>query len=933
MTTLLPAALGLLLQSTALLTLGLLALWLTRRRGPAVQTLIERATLVGVALTLLAVPLSGHVQPLWRVPVPESPAFKTEGVGVPPAPNSGGAGLETAPPAAAPAIPAGPAAELPPASSPSQPPERPVLAPRPFPLHLLYVALAVGWGLGTVLLMLWLGVCQWHLTSLRRTARVLTTGPASDALAALAGNPPRLLAHTAVRSPFLAGIVRPTIFLPDGAEADFSPEALGAILAHELAHLARRDNAWTLLCRILCAVLWPQPLLWVLCQRLDAVGEEACDQAVLAHACPPRAYADCLLTLAERWQPSRRERTLAAGVAPFRSAVGRRVAQIVAASRRPSPNPTRRFRMGIAFCALLAATGSVLLLNAGADVNVPHFEWAKQQGWRVQPIRVIDLDHPGLTRVASLPYGISDRDEATVKECSSHYGVINLGPAEPTSEKIRLEAVLAAQPHFFYAEYLLGEWYRHHGDRAHASALLAQSLGDAPVILAGRYEYDDGTPLVGFHFSTTVLCYSPAHLKSSNTAFQNIAVQLGYSDVVTDSEGCYYLPAFRAIYSQQGVGYAPDELDRLTAAHLKAHADPMTPGPATSGTTSNNDGEHLDKGFIAESRVAVMPQTEVRARLALSTPFNAAEGSNEKPLRINGSKLTVSWQPYPKAVSYKVMVDEHHPQRDRQGRMSGDEWSEVQASPSNPARLGLPITQTSVSLDFAGTDPVFNRALPYTLTVMALDRDGETISQSDQFHFQPWNALAPQPLTKAALARELGPGFTVTSIQYLKDEVVVNAITPANFQYSAQTDIIGDAGRLFGLTSGGWSAQPGLNMDGPNSAQPIKITFEGRIAQGEASTVKPDLNASRREQLESKIALVQSIHFLDNKIAQTVVSLRRAEMALGSYRAKHPTRPSQRRLADLMRDYQILQDEYNDFKERRFALQAQSDLMRFRGRP
>ena len=37
---------------------------------------------------------------------------------------------------------------------------------------------------------------------------------------------------------------------------------------------------------------------------------------------------------------------------------------------------------------------------------------------------------------------------------------------------------------------------------------------------------------------------------------------------------------------------------------------------------------------------------------------------------------------------------------------------------------------------------------------------------------------------------------------------------------------------------------------------------------------------------------------------------------------------AQRQLADKMRDYQILQDEYNDFKKRRFALQTQADLDR-----
>ena len=60
----------LLVQSTVLLTVGFAALFVTRRRGPAVQTLVGRATLSGVVLLLLLLPLSGRIRPLWHLPVP-----------------------------------------------------------------------------------------------------------------------------------------------------------------------------------------------------------------------------------------------------------------------------------------------------------------------------------------------------------------------------------------------------------------------------------------------------------------------------------------------------------------------------------------------------------------------------------------------------------------------------------------------------------------------------------------------------------------------------------------------------------------------------------------------------------------------------------------------------------------------------------------------
>jgi beta-lactamase regulating signal transducer with metallopeptidase domain len=842
MTALLQALLALLLQSTALLLLGLLALRLTRKHGPALQTLIGRASLAAVALLLLLAPLTGHVPSVVRIGLPEPTLVRSS----PTLPRGEGTELHAnvGTPFVAPSVSATASDSAPstPAIDATYPQEHPnnsqaYSSPLTPPSRFGRVGACAGvgsWLAVSLALLLWLGVCQWHLTRLRRTARPITSGPAVALLAELTPNPPPLLTHLSVHSPFLAGLRCPAIFLPVTYETEFDPAALRAILAHELAHRDRRDNLWTLAARLLTAALWPQVLLWLLVRRLEQISEDACDEAVLAQNCPPRAYADCLLTLAERWQPSRREHALSAGVAPFRSSVGRRVAQLLSVTRRPSAAPTRHLRIAIAACTLLAACGSVLLLNVAANnvtannvaanVDLPHFLWAKQQAWAVRPVRVIDLDHPGLTRIASLPYDITEQDKATIaqiRHLSEDY-------KQPMTQKQRLKAILAAQPHFFYAEYLLGSWYRQHGDSARATALQMQALRDAPVVLAGRYEYDDGTPLAGLRMSTTILCFSPAHLKAKgDRAFQNIAVRLDYEDVVTDADGCYYIPAFKAIYSQQGMGWNPDQLNTLTASRLKAHADLITPGPATSGTTSNGDEEHLDTGFIAESRVAVLPQTQVRRKIVLSASFNAANGSIEKPLSITGSGLTISWQPYPKAVQYRVQVDEHHPHYGKHGIVDSDGWSQIIASSSNPSRLGLPITQTSVKLNFAGNDPSFNRTLPYTFLVVALDRNGEKVSESDQFAFKPLNALAPEPLTKAALAQALGPGFVVKSIQSQKDQIIATVLTPPNAEWTlAMTQAIQNSGRQFGLGSYAGSSSPAMSMSTANPARIMQIIYQ-----------------------------------------------------------------------------------------------------------
>src|SRR5207302_421895 len=97
-----------------------------------------------------------------------------------------------------------------------------------------------------------------------------------------------LLRHPAVRAPFLAGLRAPTILLPAvSAPGTSEPDAtaLRSVLAHELAHLARGDCWWNLLGRLACALAWAQPLLWVVCRRLEQSSEEVCDLEVLRQGC------------------------------------------------------------------------------------------------------------------------------------------------------------------------------------------------------------------------------------------------------------------------------------------------------------------------------------------------------------------------------------------------------------------------------------------------------------------------------------------------------------------------------------------------------------------------------------------------------------------------------------------------------------------------
>lgn len=108
---------------------------------------------------------------------------------------------------------------------------------------------------------------------------------------------PRIFASPAATVPLTAGWLRPVVILPVGA-ADWNPDRVRIALAHELAHIARRDVMWQSLARIACACYWPHPLIWIASWRLRVESEHACDDAVLQLGEPPAEYAAHLIEVA-----------------------------------------------------------------------------------------------------------------------------------------------------------------------------------------------------------------------------------------------------------------------------------------------------------------------------------------------------------------------------------------------------------------------------------------------------------------------------------------------------------------------------------------------------------------------------------------------------------------------------------------------------------
>ena len=102
--------------------------------------------------------------------------------------------------------------------------------------------------------------------------------------------PPVVLVTRSVKGPLLTGFFHPAILLPHSGLPG-GAESSREVLAHELGHLARGDCLWSLGCRIGIAVLFFQPLLWLLARRVEQKAEEVCDDYVVTLTSDRRSYA------------------------------------------------------------------------------------------------------------------------------------------------------------------------------------------------------------------------------------------------------------------------------------------------------------------------------------------------------------------------------------------------------------------------------------------------------------------------------------------------------------------------------------------------------------------------------------------------------------------------------------------------------------------
>ena len=398
-------ALNLFVQSTVIIVVGLVAAWLLRKKGSAVQSAVYRATLVCVLVCPLASMLVVNLGfQGWTIRLPQASQMVSVEVEVPIVQNEL-SGMTAGDPLRIENVPAH--IELPAnqvdstndyamdrnpdaVSSGSGLAEEPNLseasaASAPFPVVpltqtvvefrqstslatvALYSTICAMWLVGCLALLIRLAFAYRGMARIRQQS-IVASEVELELCEQLADriqvSAPEVARNSLLASPCLIGITSPAILLPAEIKGQVP---MDKAFAHELAHLRRHDTFWNLIQRIALALFFFQPLLWRLVYRLETTAEEVCDDYVVRHCMDRTGYAQQLVELAE----SNLLAPEMASLAMFKSQslLGHRVIRILDSTRKLTTQISRPAVIGIVALAIVAALLGGFLGNGHSPLS------------------------------------------------------------------------------------------------------------------------------------------------------------------------------------------------------------------------------------------------------------------------------------------------------------------------------------------------------------------------------------------------------------------------------------------------------------------------------------------------------------------------------------------------------------------------------------
>lgn len=181
-----------------------------------------------------------------------------------------------------------------------------------------------------------------------------------------------------LQSPVALGFSR--IYLPKNRVSLLEQDQLEGMLAHELAHLVRKDSIWILVYNLVEAILFFQPLNRLMRVELQEITEQLCDEWSVKATGNRKALAACLLKIAGWLQPQTPSSAMVSGMALHQGALKARIGNIINNNYMKTKKNTSVYAFltfaGFGISILMAAPGFTLaplqekpLLSDSADMK------------------------------------------------------------------------------------------------------------------------------------------------------------------------------------------------------------------------------------------------------------------------------------------------------------------------------------------------------------------------------------------------------------------------------------------------------------------------------------------------------------------------------------------------------------------------------------
>jgi beta-lactamase regulating signal transducer with metallopeptidase domain len=241
--------------------------------------------------------------------------------------------------------------------------------------------LVIGWLAGAGMLVLW-DLAGWlAVQNLRRVGISPAPPILQDRFDALAADmrvrvPVAILRSSLVSVPLVIGWVRPLILMPIALLGGLSPMQLDAIIAHELAHVRRRDYLVNLMQVLAETLLFYHPAVWWMSAKIREERENCCDDIAASVCGSPLDYAQTLLCLENLTRRIQNVPALAAASARTPSELRRRIERIL--HRRESKASSSVRILSVAFLGALAVCVLSACVVATSSAQVSTSPQAKQ---------------------------------------------------------------------------------------------------------------------------------------------------------------------------------------------------------------------------------------------------------------------------------------------------------------------------------------------------------------------------------------------------------------------------------------------------------------------------------------------------------------------------------------------------------------------------